>query len=234
MKTEATLAHGCYDEEVLRELASYDMRFSECVPFVKGNTVTGLFNVPKSISSFHWSRQYEYTWAIQNSDLKPTDICLDAGGGFSTFKYALAKRTQKVISIDLNLESIGKAINSNKKLGFTNVEMYKSAIEDYNPGFQFDKIFCISVIEHIPSPEIRAKCIENLFKLVKPNGMLFITLDFVATNDLYSYDFYIDKVEANNLLLNLGVKDFLFKNDAMFAMLPNGCKINVLCLKIQK
>lgn len=231
MHTEASLAYGCPDEEILRELASYDMRSPDCVTLVKDQLGYNLFEIPRSIASFHWSRQYEYAWAILNSNLKKTDICLDAGGGFSSFKYALATRTEKVISIDLDLESIGKSIITTRKLGFNNIEHYKYSIDEYQPDFKFDKIYCLSVLEHISSPEIRLKCMANLLRLLKPDGILLMTLDIVVSVGKYSYDFYIDKDHAYEMLSWFGVKDFSFEN-AMFYEFPSGCKLNVLCLKV--
>ncbi len=49
----------------------------------------------------------------------------------------------------------------------------------------FDRVFCISVIEHVPKEEWSI-CIEQLMRVVRPGGKLIITLD-IFYDDLHVY-----------------------------------------------
>ena len=60
--------------------------------------------------------------------MKPTDVCLDAGGAYAVFKYALAKRCRRVVTIDMNQDYLDKSIKSAERLGFKNIEFLNSTI----------------------------------------------------------------------------------------------------------
>ncbi|MBU0649157.1 methyltransferase domain-containing protein [Patescibacteria group bacterium] len=40
---------------------------------------------------------------------------------------------------------------------------------------EFDKIFLIGVLHHIPSRELRNKCVQNIYAALKPGGHVFMT-----------------------------------------------------------
>lgn len=230
----------CPDEVLLRELISYDVRCPECTDLVP--TGNGFYHAI-SAACLHWSRQYEYPWAIKNSNLKDTDICLDAGGGHSVFKYALAKRCKKVIAIDLDEESFDKSAKSVSVLGIKNIEYQVCAIEDYDCEEKFDKIYCISVLEHIKEKEVRMKCIENMLRLLRDDGELFLSVDFIsdghAAFQIAECGCYIDLAGLLETLSYLGVErnramKLINGGTPMSYRFPSSCAISVICLKVTK
>ena len=138
MKIHISYTYGCPDETILRELMSYDIQCPECTILEPHENAPLNFEVPTSFTSLHWSRQYEYPWAIMHSNLKPSDVCLDAGGAYAVFKYAVAKRCAKVVTIDMNQDYLDKSIRSAERLGFKNIEFHNSKIQDYKTEEKFD------------------------------------------------------------------------------------------------
>jgi 2-polyprenyl-3-methyl-5-hydroxy-6-metoxy-1,4-benzoquinol methylase len=114
-----------------------------------------------------WSRPYEY--AFSDKFLKENEKVIDAGCGIEhPFKFYAAKRCKKVYAIDRDkrLESLEKK---------ENIEYICSNLESFNLKEQVDKIFCISVLEHIPNP---LPVIDNFAKNIKEGGQLILTVDF--------------------------------------------------------
>lgn len=228
MQVEVSYANGCLDEFLLRELASYDIQCPEIIPFVATNDKN--YELDGAYSSMHWSRQYEYTWGLLHADIKKTDLILDAGGGHAVLKYALAKRCEKLITIDICQESLDKSIKSSERMGFKNIDFVNCSIENYNPDIKFDKIYCISVLEHIKNKETRHKCLDNLIRLLKPNGQLFFSFDFVIQHGEEIFDFYIDRKGAAELLHYFGVDNYE-SNDLVYGIFDKGCIIGAVCVK---
>ena len=231
MKIHISYTYGCPDETILRELMSYDIQCPECTILEPHENAPLNFEVPTSFTSLHWSRQYEYPWAIMHSNLKPSDVCLDAGGAYAVFKYAVAKRCAKVVTIDMNQDYLDKSIRSAKRLGFKNIEFYNSKIQDYKTEEKFDKVYCISVLEHIPSSSERIECINNMISMLKKEGELYLTFDFIIEEGENHFDFYMGKNEAAEILNYFGVSEF---NDEKYysASFPGGCVLATICLKV--
>ena len=232
MRIHISYAYGCPDVTLLREFCSYDIQCPECCEFVPEPEAELNYKISStSLTSLHWSRQYEYPWALGHSNLKPTDVCLDAGGAYAVFKYALAKRCEKVITIDTNQDYLDKSIKSAERLGFNNIEFLNCAIENYQTEQRFDKIYCLSVLEHIQDKNARFACLQNMFKLLKKDGELYLTFDMVLENGETTFDFYINRSDAAEILQFFGIQGF---NDDKYytAKFPGGCVLATLCLKV--
>lgn len=235
MRYNLSLIDGCQDEMILRELCSYDIQCPECCEFVpKDNYSKNLQISNLGLTSLHWSRQYEYTWAIQHSNLNKEHICLEAGGAYAVFKYALAKRCKKVVCIDINQDYLDKAIKSSQRLGFSNIEFENSFIQKYKTEQKFDRIYCLSVLEHIENKNDRIDCLKNMFGLLKSGGELYLSFDFVVQKGSKNYDFYIDQNEACELLKFLGINNFvevIHNKKLPVAEFDGGCFISAVCIK---
>ena len=232
MKFQTSFAHGCLDTTLLREFCSYDILCPECCELVPEAINSSNYMISKSrLTSLHWSRQYEYTWAILNSNLKPTDICLDAGGGYSVFKYAIAKRCQKVITIDVNQDYLDKTIKSADRMGFKNIEFLNCAIENYQTNQKIDKIYCLSVIEHIKDKDIRFKCLSNMLNLIDKNGEFYLTFDVVMEPGNNTFDFYINRQDASEILQFLGINGNV-NGEFYTGVFPGGCVLVTVCIKM--
>lgn len=129
-----------------------------------------------------WSRPYEYHFAAQF--LNDDDVILDAGCGIKhPFKDYAAARVKKCIAIDndKNIE-IHRILQKNLELKCMNMtELANNFNKDY-----FDKVFCISVLEHIQNNNDRIEIFKNFKKVLKPYGKIIITIDYplMDINDL--------------------------------------------------
>lgn len=186
--------------KLIREFLSYDMRFD----LLARLTDKGIYNSNELgmlsldlISTFHWSRQYELPWAIEVSDLKPTDVVLDAGCSYSSLKFAIAKRCKKIYGIDIDLESLSTANDMCSELGIDNIELIKGDLIEFDTFIRFDKIFLLSVIEHVEGYDNIIKGFRNLVRLLKPGGTLIVTMD-VADKKIHNFN--IDRPDMNNIL----------------------------------
>jgi len=140
-----------------------------------------------------WSRGYEYYFA--SKFLNKKDIILDAACGIEhPFKNYASKRVNKCHAIDKDIRI--KDLKNTEKLSFRHMDLV-----DLDKNFEpeiFDKIFCISVFEHIPHEALIV--LNNFKKLLKPNGFIIVTLDhpfmntrdFVQLVDITGLQYYSD------------------------------------------
>lgn len=138
-----------------------------------------------------WSRGYEYAWAAKYLD--PGDTVLDAACGIChPFKFYAASRTTATFAFDLDprilsrdaiLEDIAQSVSLRAKsefdpglfdrISFSQCDMthlpYANAL--------FDKIFCISVLEHVDAQTLRG-ALEEFRRVLKNDGLLVLTVDY--------------------------------------------------------
>lgn len=158
----------------------------------------------------HWSRRWEYPWAILAAELgdRPGRT-LDVGGGGSPFSRYLARaghdshvadpsldRGSSFVfdpgkSVMQNVRSVAKralfrtaGINSLwglPKPGDRSAVHYSASPADAlaYPDEHFDRVFCLSVMEHIPIALWDA-CMREFGRVLRPGGRLIITLDMTT------------------------------------------------------
>ena len=151
----------------------------------------------KKLVKMHWSREWEYPWAIIYSDVKKGDRILDCGCGGSPLLPFFAYHDVECYGVDKNygkkLKSYSKiklmifrtsplatlrdfyvdpSVVVGKNITISNDDMTNLHFEDES----FDKIFCISVIEHLSVAEAK-KSIEEMVRVVKPGGKILLTID---------------------------------------------------------
>lgn len=155
----------------------------------------------------HWSRAWEYPWAIQVSDLGQHRLrTLDVGGGGSPFGIYLAKHGHESFIVDPSLDKgLNLSFNKDKTLlrnmrslvfelflrvtginrmwgrpmkkGSVPLFYYPYSATDLKfPDDHFDRLFCLSVMEHIPV-DLWPACIREFERVLKPGGRLAITFD---------------------------------------------------------
>ncbi|MDG0811200.1 class I SAM-dependent methyltransferase [Cohnella rhizosphaerae] len=134
---------------------------------------------------------YEYAWAAKYLD--PGDTVLDAACGIChPFKFYAASRTTATFAFDLDprilsrdaiLEDIAQSVSLRAKsefdpglfdrISFSQCDMthlpYANAL--------FDKIFCISVLEHVDAQTLRG-ALEEFRRVLKNDGLLVLTVDY--------------------------------------------------------
>lgn len=150
----------------------------------------------KKAVKMHWSREWEYPWAILYSEVKKGDKILDCGCGGSPLLPFFAYHGVECYGVDKNY---GEKIKPYSKIRLMIPHLPLATLRDFyvdpsvvigkkiiisnddmtNLHFKdefFDEIFCISVIEHLSVLEAQ-KSINEMVRVLKPGGKLFLTMD---------------------------------------------------------
>lgn len=150
------------------------------------------------LPSYWWSRFYEYAWAAEFC--KKTDVVLDAACGIAhPFKFYLSEHSKEAYVIDID-----DRINDNEKIA---VEIQAVFGEGAKKEFldkkmcanlkkiqqgsitklpfrnsMFDKVFCLSVLEHL-SDKDKMETLQEFNRVLKSNGTIILTLDYSLTTE---------------------------------------------------
>jgi len=148
----------------------------------------------------HWSREWEYAWVIRNGCFKEGDKVLDCGcGGSPLLPYLVEKRKCIGYGVDFNHGSqiIYDKPDIEQQVCLANLRYYfidphyvvkeNLYIEQgdisclsYDDNY-FDKVMCISVLEHLDE-DVGKKSLIQMKRVLKPGGKLIITLDHNSYN----------------------------------------------------
>jgi len=193
------------------------------------NPRTGCLSEKHANSALHWSRCFEWPWALLNGELMPECTCLDAGGSHAIFQYALARRAGATINVDLepNLRAV-EDMKTTLNLPNLSTEQGDLTKLRFHDGF-FERVFCISVVEHMVN---WMQAITELLRVTAPGGILILTLD-VNMHYEVGQEFAITMADVNQLLAPYGV----FPEPTEWPILnrmPDGSKLSCLCLKFKK
>lgn len=194
--------------------------------FVLGKFRKILIQQKKILSSFNgvWSgdliirsiglmgqRRSEIPWSFLNSKLEGKMKILDVGSGNSLFPIYLARKGHEVYAIDTDeilMKRVGPQMARwcGTKVNYVLGDGAKIQFDDNT----FDRVFCISTLEHIEEEiidgkicnfhknSLDVKAIDEMFRVLKPNGLLILTVDWSENpNDRRSYR--IDDI-SNRLL----------------------------------
>lgn len=197
------------------------------------------------LHSAWWSRIYEYQWT--GSFAKPNDVCLDAACGVShPLKFYLLDNCKEVYANDIDKrllsreemlkeikEVYGKNVTLEEK--YTTEIKYSTASITHLPyaDLFFDKIYCISVLEHLKDDfnkrkTIKFATVENFWgkfykkdiyrslkefkRVLKPDGLIILTFDYPIINLEYFKEI-VDKLG----LQFIGTPDFSLPDDAIYS-----------------
>ncbi|MEU7834256.1 MULTISPECIES: class I SAM-dependent methyltransferase [unclassified Nonomuraea] len=136
------------------------------------------------------TRIYEYPWAYLTAELDSPKRLLDIGGGASGFQFVAGMEGHDVVNVDPTARSdyndwsdpgyILLTPNRHQVLNNTfgtSVKLVAERIQDADLGVEsFDRIFCLSVLEHLDAAET-LEIIDHCVKLLRPGGMLLLTVD---------------------------------------------------------
>lgn len=171
------------------------------------------------ISNQLWMiRDWEYPWAILNSELSKETKILDVGSGWSLFPLYLSTISNHVISIDINekqMEEYSPFLAN--LLGKTVQYEVGNACNLRYSDNSFDYVYCISVLEHLEEENKNGErvnyhrkkldriAIREFLRVIKPAGKVILTLDYGNKNTdkrSFKFDYLMDLLrEFNNNLL---------------------------------
>lgn len=135
----------------------------------------------------HWSREWEYPWAVINSGCRPGMRVVDLGcGGSPLVPYLVRRVGCRGAGVDLNLTSTeGHTLRGFPRPPETVVpeatwvlaSMAYTGLEAH----VWDRVFCISVLEHVDEPTAAGTMME-IARLLTPEGRALITTDVDGTH----------------------------------------------------
>jgi len=137
------------------------------------------------------TRLWEYPWAISKAKLEPEMLCGDVGCGMTAFTPYLALEGKcKVTGFDPDVVGEGfpkgefgvnPELLKDSHITFRECGMDALAAEDNT----LDRVFCLSVIEHVPT-KIAIRGIQEMARVLKPGGLAVITMDLSVSENVTS------------------------------------------------
>jgi len=139
-----------------------------------------------------WSIKYwEYPWTITNSYLTRPMKILDVGSGWSLFPMYLARHGHQVDAIDIDEDQMTKISPFLARMQGAEINYRVQNVLDIDyQDNTFDRVFCISVLEHIEEEEacgklvnyhsrnLDIKAVSEMLRVLKPTGLLLMTVDW--------------------------------------------------------
>ncbi len=152
------------------------------------NTKTvGLTHLPYAV------RRTEYPWAIYNADLNRTNLeILDVGSSISLLPHYLSKHGHQVSVLDIApipMKKLGPMMAKWANLPTINYKL-GSVLDLPFPDESFDRVFCISTLEHLEEEIVNGKivnyrkknldikAIAEMLRVLRTGGLLILTLDW--------------------------------------------------------
>ncbi|MEI6266979.1 MAG: class I SAM-dependent methyltransferase [bacterium] len=128
-----------------------------------------------NLISEHFSRTRYYVWAdiekaTESFALKNMNV-LDLGCGNGRLYEFLTSKGARYTGLDLSPDLIKIAKNKYPKGDFVAGNLLKTPFEDG----QFDVIYCIATLHHIPSKELRIEALKEISRILRPGGQIFFT-----------------------------------------------------------
>lgn len=179
------------DNNILDE-KSYRIYFNEIVE------IANLTNYIKNYDDFP-SRKFEYPFAISATELKPKMKVADMGCSIDPFAPVLAKNGLDTYGLDVfashdeSWDPVGGFRNGKFK-GLEKMRKYSSFIKEHlsfdlnylnedmsSTSFSdnfLDRIFCISVLEHLPAFKISI-VLDEWRRILKKDGLVILTIDYI-------------------------------------------------------
>ncbi len=179
---------------------------------------TGVLEYPE----FYAARLWEYPYAILSTNLEPGMKCVDLGCGMTSFTIYLKDVVQcEMIGVDPDLFPSGVKYKghgvSAEFVDRTGLNIVKGGIESIPlPSDSVDRLFCLSVIEHLRYDNIRRGARE-IARVLKPGGKAILTIDTPIHSNLGRP---LDLIWDSGLVPD-GAVDFRYPRER-FGILDNG------------
>jgi 2-polyprenyl-3-methyl-5-hydroxy-6-metoxy-1,4-benzoquinol methylase len=138
------------------------------------------------------TRRFEYPWAYFAAAIAPGMRVLDVGGGLGGLQFVLSAEGASVVNADLaargdsrwalgqgNAEHLLTAQDHARlnQLFGTDVTLIARPVQDSGlAAGSFDRVFCLSVLEHLDPAEARA-VLTAIGNLLAPGGLCLLTVD---------------------------------------------------------
>lgn len=138
----------------------------------------GMVNRP----AFYAARLWEYPFAILTADLEPGMKVADIGCGMTAFTIYLKDHARcDIVGVDPDVFEAGTKYYahgvSREFMDRTGLKIVKGEFDEIPlPSDSQDRVFCISVMEHVP-PDVRRRGMQEIARILKPGGKAILTVD---------------------------------------------------------
>lgn len=137
------------------------------------------------------TKRWEYPWALATWG-PPTGRVLDTGSGTSPLPSLLAETASEVHSMDYR----ERHCESQRRIAaFHDRNVIAKAMDltalEYEDNY-FDRVYCISVMEHLPR-EMQPLAAAEMARVLRPGGLLIFTTDFADREILNNRDLIFDR-----------------------------------------
>jgi len=167
--------------------------------------------LPKPIARYLSPERYSidhFVWKTVVPNIKETDLLLDAGAGFGRYRKELSKA--RYVATDFIKIFETKSIES--------MDFVCSLDAIPKPDNTYDVIVNTQVLEHVEYPD---KVIKEFYRVLKPNGKLYLTTNqtWMVHGAPYNFYFYT-KFGLESLFRDAGFKiDLIEPRGGMFWVL---------------
>jgi len=131
----------------------------------------------EQLSFVYPSKVWEYPWAITREALPEGELVLDAGCGVSTLPIYLATKGATVVALDSHPDWLAMEARAARFHGAPVVPVQMDMRELRFPDGTFDRVYCISVLEHVPA-EDQPRTVREMARVLRPGGRLYLTVDY--------------------------------------------------------
>ena len=137
---------------------------------------------PESIVT-HWSREWEYPWAVINAEARFGMHIVDLGCGGSPLLPYLSRRVGCICTgVEVNFISpTGKhtlrGFAQDPSVAYPEITWLRESMAELSLADQSqDRVLCISVMEHVEPAVARATLAET-YRVLRPGGRALLTTD---------------------------------------------------------
>jgi len=188
-------------------------------------------------------RGWDYEMVINNGEFKKTDVVLDTGAFLISFCIYLASKVTKVVTTDnfywarrdftKKLPSVTEWMNHVEGLGKGKIKAEEADLQalQYQDNF-FDKVVCISTIEHVLDDQ---KALNEIYRVLKPKGLLLLTTEYSPQNpkDYSEEDGSYYRIYDDDIFQKISNAGFLIElNQRTAGSIPD--RFDTLFLKLRK
>ena len=146
-------------------------------------------------------KHLEYPWAVVHGRFEPGMRVLDAGSGRGVLQYYLAQKGCRVSACDIDgfrsrkflklhrflhrlrlspAPDLASRLRKNARFFGVDVDYHIESMQEISwPDQFFDRVYSISVLEHIQPASEQKRAILQMARVLKPGGLMILTLDYV-------------------------------------------------------
>jgi ubiquinone/menaquinone biosynthesis C-methylase UbiE len=123
-----------------------------------------------------YQRDVEDAIVLEQADVRPEHIVVDAGCGTGRHLPELLRRSARVIGVDHSSEMLALAREKiapeeRGRLELIQADLRSLPLDDRVA----DRVLCLQTLQHLPTHEFRLALVRELLRVLKPGGVLVVS-----------------------------------------------------------